>query len=164
MAKIIVPPKVNKVKFETTDDDQPKLDPADEMNRKLAEKQKAKWSGKQVDTEDFTRNETKWEKQKTENSANEKVIKGKVVTEGYDSFKTALLVLGPSAFLGFLRTPAGKRFLIPFLRICLIPIAFIVYYLFENNRSLSEADRVVYNEKSVMEMRQERLDKEKQQN
>ena len=150
---------MNKIKFEIPPEDINKTDPAEEMNRKLAEKQKAEWSGQKFEDKKYESEKQKSQKSENESAANEKVISGKIVKDDYDSFKTALAVLGPGAIIALLRTPAGKRFLVPFLRFLIIPFACILYYLFENKRELSEADRTVYNEKSVMELRKERLEK-----
>ena len=132
----------------------------DDINAKLAAAQKAAWAHDAKTSDKILEDIKKTKKSdESENSqTDEKVIKTEILKKEPFNIQYILALLGPG-IIAFSRTPLGKRFLVPAITVCCIPIGFILYYLFENNRQLSESDQTVYNTKSVMELRSERQKK-----
>ena len=132
----------------------------DDINAKLAAAQKAAWAHDAKTSDKILEDIKKTKKSdESENSqTDEKVIKTEIRKKEPFNIQYILALLGPG-IIAFSRTPLGKRFLVPAITVCCIPIGFILYYLFENNRQLSESDQTVYNTKSVMELRSERQKK-----
>lgn len=83
------------------------------------------------------------------------ILKSRIIQDERFNFKS-LIGLTIPAFLIASRSPFGRRFLIPALSLVMVPVGFILFYAFENNRQLSVSDQTVYNTKSVMELRAER--------
>lgn len=136
---------------------------ADYLNKKLAEEQKAAWSGGQVEQKPFFRE--KEEKTRDESKTNNsngagKSVKGDTILTGEVEQEPILpkglgVVLSAGLLLS-LRSPLGKRFLAPFLTALLIPFATVLYYLFEDGRTIPEQS----SKESIIEIRRKRRERE----
>lgn len=162
-------PKKQKIEIKvenTKNTEKSKISIADQLNEKLAAAQKEKWTKgtgqknfdqilDEIKSENSQKKSTDEEKFKND----EKIIKTRIVEEEKFSLKS-LIGFSVPAFLVFSKSPIGKRFLMPFLSICMIPAGFVFYYLFENNRkNLDSGPNSIYRTKSVMELREERKNK-----
>lgn len=135
---------------------------ADYLNRKLAEEQKAAWSGGGVEQKpSFEKEEKTRDESKTNNSNGAgKAVKGDSILTGELEQEPILpkglgVVLSAGLLLS-LRSPLGKRFLAPFLTALLVPFAAVLYYLFEDGRTITEES----SKESIIEIRRKRRERE----